>query len=262
MEPSIVIRDHRCLEELQVAQRFASDSIMKVVAHVSDHFDSMIEVMKQQKQVLEEKVEEARERLSEAEDDYSSCLSSQTYDEEDNCYYPSCDMEAECVDRCREEYEKLYERDKKASQVLNECEYELSKYRELGDVIIPPGGETLMKYLSKDHTDKANEKMDKIRACVEDYLSVSCNIHDAKMQRNVEQTQLYEEGVNILEEKAEEKEVQASQDKAKAFHEATTSLQKKMSHMGYREADAIAICPRCKRPVNVCICQHILERSR
>lgn len=262
MEPSVVIRDHRCLEELQEAQRFASDSIMKVVAHVSDFFDSQIRAMEEQKKFLEEQVEEARERLSQAEEDYSSCLNSQTYDEEDHSYHPSCDSEAATVDMYREEYDDLYERDKEAGQVLSNCESELSKYRETGGPLTPPGGETLMKYVAKGHTDKANEKMDKIRECVSEYLSVSCSIRDARIRRNAEQQQQYEEGLSQIEEKETKTEQLTAEEKASAFREATASMQKKMSEMGYRSADAVAICPGCKRPVNVCICQHILERSR
>jgi chromosome segregation ATPase len=262
MEPRVKILDDHSLEELQEAQCFASDSILKVVAHVSEFLDSMIEAMEEQKKVLEEQVEEARERLEHAEEAYSNCLSSQKYDEEDHCYRPSCDSQAARVDSCREEYDDLKERDEKAEHVLSDSKGELSKYREPGGIITPPGGEALMKYLAKGHTDKANEKMDKIRKCVSNYLSVSCSIRDAKIQRNAEQAQMYEEGVRELEEKAEADEKQAKKDKAEAFRDATTSMQKKMSEMGYRDANAIAICPGCKRPVNVCICQHIRERSR
>lgn len=262
MEPRVNILDDNSLAELQEAQRFASDSIMKVVAHVNEFLDSMIKNMEEQKKVLEEQVEEARERLEQAEEAYSSCLNSQKYDEEDHCYRPSCDCEAARVDSCREEYDDLKERDEKAERVLSDSKGELSKYREPGGIITPPGGEALMKYLAEGHTDKANEKMDKIRECVSKYLSVSCSIRDAKIQRNAEQEQLYEDGVKDLEEEAEANETQTQIDKATAFRNANETLQKKMSEMGYRDANAIAICPRCKRPVNVCICQHILERSR
>lgn len=262
MEPSVKILDHRSLEELQEAQRFASDSILKVVAHVGRYFDSLIKNMEEQKKVLEEQVEAAREQLSRAEEAYSSCLCSQKYDEEDHCYHPSCDSQAAHVDECREVYNDLKERDEKAARVLSDSKGEISKYREPGGIITHPGGETLMKYLAKEHTDKANEKMDKIRECVSNYLSVSCSIRDAKIQRNEEQTQLYEEGVRNQEKKAETENAQIKNDKANAFREATYSMQKRMNNMGYRSANAVAICPGCKRPVNVCICQHILERSR
>lgn len=262
MEPSVVIKDDRCLEELQEAQRFASDSILKVVAHVSDFLDSLMESMQEQKRVLEEQVAEARERFEQAENAYSSCLSSQTFDEEDHCYRPSCDSEAAYVDSCREEYDELKDRDEQAERVLSDCDRELSAYRDPGGPLHPPGGENLMKYLAQEHTDKANEKMDKILKCVSDYLSVHGGISSARLQRNAEQTRLYEVGVRQQEEKAEEEKEQANKDKATAFHTATTSMQKRMSEMGYREANAVAICPGCKRPINVCICQHIMERSR
>lgn len=262
MEPSVVIRDYHCLEELQASQRFTSDSIMKVVAHVGEFLDSTIEAMEEQMQVLSEKVDEAKVRLDQAEEAYSSCLSSQKYDEEDHCYYPSCDSQATQVDCCREEYDDLKERYEKAGHVLNDCKGELSKYRAPWDPASPPGGETKIKFLANEHTDKANEKMDKIRECVSSYLSVSCSIRDAKIQRSEKQAQLYEDGVRELEEKAESDEAQIKMDKAEAFQEATSLLQKKMSETGYRNANAIAICPGCKRPVNVCICQHIRERYR
>lgn len=262
MEPRVNILDDNSLAELQEAQRFASDSIMKVVAHVNEFLDSMIKNMEEQKKMLEEQVKVAKERLDQAEKDYSDCLSSQEYDEEDKCYRPSCDCEAADVDNCREEYDKLKENDEKAERVLSDSKDELSKYHEPGGIITPPGGEALMKYLATEHTDKANEKLDKIKECVSNYLSVSCNIRNARIQRNAEQEQLYEDGVKDLEEEAEANEAQTQIDKATAFRNANETLQKKMSEMGYRNANAIAICPRCKRPVNVCICQHILERSR
>lgn len=258
----IVLRDPNSLAELQESLHFASDSIIKILAHFSDYCDSMIETMKEQKKMLEEQVEEAKERLSQAEEDYSSCLSSQTYDEEERSYRPSCDSESDDVDRCREQFDDLQDRNKQADSVLGECERELSKYRETGGPLTPPGGETLMRYVAKGHTDKANEKMDRIRECVSNYMSISCAISDAKLQRNAEQAQLYEEGVKALEEKKEAEENQTKKDKAEAFNDATISLQKRMSEIGYKEADAVAVCPRCKRPINVCICQHILERSR
>ena len=119
-----------------------------------------------------------------------------------------------------------------------------------------------MKYLAKEHTDKANEKMDKIRECVSRYLSVPCSIRNAKVQRTTEQMQQYEQGVRQMEERQVEVEREIADKKTEEFRDATATMQKRMSQMGYRSANAVAICPGCKRPINVCICQHILERSR
>lgn len=262
MEPSIILYDHHSLDELQNAQHFASDSIIKLVAHVGNYLDSQIGAMEEQKRELEKQVEEARDRLDKAESAYSDCLSSQKYDEEDHCYRPSCDWEAANVDQCREEYDELKRRDEQAERVLSDCKSELSKYREPGGFVTLPGGETLMKYLAKEHTGKANEKMNKIRECVQDYLSVPCSIEDAKIQQTAEQIQQEEEETRQLEEKQSETEREMAEKKTAEFRDATATMQKRMSQMGYRSANAVAICPGCKRPINVCICQHILERSR
>lgn len=262
MEPSVKIFDHRSLDELIEAQQYAGDSILKLVAHVGEYFDSMIKSMEDMKKELEKQVQEAQEELSQAESDYSSCLSSQTYDEEDGCYHPSCDAEASYVDHCREVYDDLKKRDEQAAQVLSDCKHELDAYRAPFGFIQPPGGETLMKYLGKEHTDAACDKMDKIRECVKKYLDVPCSIRDAKQQRNAEQIQLYEEASQKIKEKEEQEEQENRDKKIDAFRSATERLQHSQSREGFRSANAVAICPQCGRPINVCICQHIMERRR
>ena len=262
MEPSVKIFDHRSLDELIEAQRYAGDSILKLVAHVGDYFDKMIEDMEKMKNELEKQVEEAKEALDEAEQAYSDCLSSQTYDEEDGEYYPSCDCEASHVDRCREIYDELQDRLKQAEEVLSDCKYELDSYRAPFSPVHPPGGETLMKYLGHEHTDAACDKMDKIRECVKKYLDVPCSIRDARQQRNAEQIELYEEATQKIKEKEEQEEKESRDTEIDTFNSATERLQREQSREGFRSANAVAICPQCGRPINVCICQHIMERRR
>lgn len=262
MEPSIIILDHGSLKDLIQAQKCASDSIMKTVAHASDYFDSMIESMEEMKKQLEEQVKEAKEQLDQAEKAYSECLSSQTYDSEEGCYYPSCDFEASYVDQCDDEYKELQKRDEEAANVLSDCKHELSEYRQPASFIQPPGGEVLMKYLAGKHTQAASEKMDRILDCVQKYLDMPCCIRDAQRQRNTEQAQMYEEGVKQIQEKEEQEEKENRDKKIDTFRSATERLQRDQSNEGYRRANAVAICPQCKRPINVCICQHILERTR
>ena len=259
MEPTIIIRDDHCFEELQEVQRFASDSIMKVVAHASKYFDSIIQNMEKQKKVLEEQVETAKERLEQAEKAYSDCLSSQVRDEDGN-YHPSCDSEAGFVDSCREQLNEIRERAEKANKVLDNCKDELDKYRE--DTTLYTGGEPAMLKYFQRIADEGKQKLDKIQECVSKYQSIPCSIKEARIRRNEKQEQLYQEGLKDQEEKAEAEVAQTIEFKKKAFYDANENIKQRMSGMGYRRADAVAVCPQCHRPMNVCICQHIIERSR
>ncbi len=262
MEPSVRIYDHRSLDELIEAQCYAGDSILKLVAHVGEYFDSMMKAMEEMKKELEKQVKAAKEESDQAESEYSSCLSSQTYDDERGCYYPSCNAEASNVNRCREVYNELKKRDEQAAVVLNECKNELSLYRAPFGMLQPPGGETLMIYLGKEHTDAACDKMDKVRECVKRYLGVPCNLQDANQQRNADQIRQYEDAVRQIMEKEGQEERESRDKKIDAFRSAASRLQHDQSREGFRSANAVAICPQCKRPVNVCICQHIMDRRR
>ena len=262
MEPSIKIFDHRSLDELIKAQCFAGDSILKLVAHVGSYFDSMIDAMEKMKQELEKKVESAREALDRAETKYDRCCRSQRWDDEDRCYGPSCDSERNRVEHCRQIYDDLQRRADQASRVLSDCKSELSLYRAPFGMLQSPGGETLMKYLGKEHTNAAHNKMDKIRECVKEYLEVPCDLREAQQQRNAEQIQQYEEATQKIKEKEEQEEQENRDKKINAFRSATERLQHSQSREGFRSANAVAICPQCGRPINVCICQHIMERRR
>lgn len=259
MEPRINIQDDHCFEELQEAQRFASDSIMKVVAHASKYFDSIFQNMEKQKKMLDEQVEKAEKELEQAEKAYNDCLESQVRDENGD-YHPSCNNEANTVDACREQCEMVRERTKKADEVLYNCKNELSKYRE--DTFCYTGGEPLMLRYFQKLTEEAHQKLDKIKECVSKYQSLPSSLKEARLKRNEKQEQLYQEGLKSQEEKSEAEEAQAKKDKSEAFHNANKYVQQRMSEMGYRKADTVAVCPQCHRPMNVCICQHILERSR
>lgn len=262
MEPSVKIYDHRSLDELIEAQRYAGDSILKLVAHVGEYFDSMIKAMEDMKKELEKQVQEAQEKLNRAEIEYNSCLNSQTYDEKSGCYHPSCNAEASRVGHCREVYNGLKKRDEQAARVLNECKKELSSYRTPFGLLEPPGGETLMKYLGKEQTDAACDKMNKIMECVKKYLDVPCNLRDAKQQRDAEQIELYEEATQKIKDREKKEERENRYEKIARFRSATEELQRRQSNAGFRSANAVAVCPQCGRPINVCICQHIMERRR
>ncbi|MBP5515963.1 MAG: hypothetical protein J6X86_03340 [Bacteroidales bacterium] len=257
----VVVRNPHSLDELQEALHFVSDSILKTVAHASEYFDSMVDAMKQQLDVLEEQIKAAREELDRAESDYNDCLSSREYDDDDNSCHQSCDSEENCVNKCKEACEDLNKRMERAKNVLHECEHELEEYRKTPGILTPWGGEKMMEYLAKGHTDKACQKLDQIKECVTKYIASPSSIQGV-IERNAEQMQEYEAGLKEIEEIEAANVDQTQNDKVAAFEEASEYIRRQQSGMGFNSADAVAVCPGCGRPVNVCICQHIIERSR
>ena len=252
MEPKVSIRDSASLDELVKAQKFASDSMLKLLDHISKYFDSMIESMEAQTKFLEERVKEAKEQLDEAEDAYRVCLDSQEYDEEYKCYYPSCDIEYSFVSQCRERYYDLQRREQEAYNILNESKGEVELYHESGGFITPPGAEVYIKFLACEQTDAACQKMESIKASFSEYRSVSTGIRNSK-NSSAEKENAKKE---ILE-KEELIEKENEEEKGRMFRAASDSIRLDQASNNSKTADAVAECEDCGRAVTVCICAHI-----
>lgn len=132
------ILDHQTLYELKSRLDYSGDTMLKVLEGVDNYLEGVKEVLKGQVDILREQWEDAQRELSEAEDALSACEASQTWDEEDQEYHPSCNWERSAVERARDYEYKCREKYERGERILSEVEYEITKYKEPGGVIAPP----------------------------------------------------------------------------------------------------------------------------
>ena len=290
MESSkVYIEDYRELIDLQRAMDFWGDSCLKFLNEVDCFLQERLNAYEKLKVQLKKELEEAEERLekaakvleeaeqelSNAQSELSSCQSSQRWDEEDQCYRPSCSSEERGVasaqshvERCREEYEeckkerdKCRERYEKAERIIGECRQEFENYKYEGGFLRPPGAEKMLAGVAENHTKNATKKLDEILEIVAtEYLGrrLSGELVDGE-NGEMEYPEKFREGIQRL-----ENEMKKEPTKAERFKEATQKIQykQKSDWASVAEANTLAMCPNCHRKTINCICPRILEKER
>ena len=128
--------------------------------------DAICEQIRQKWEMAKQLLEEAKNRLYEAEKAYDSCRLSQTQDEDGN-WHPSCAGESAAVDAARadvqakedEEYKwrQNYERACKIVDWQKSCVREF--WKEPG-IIIPPGPGWELKYIGGKYSEELVSKLD------------------------------------------------------------------------------------------------------
>ena len=244
------ILDHQTLYELKSRLDYSGDTMLKVLEGVDNYLEGVKDVLKEQVDNLREQWEEAQRQLSEAEDALSACEASQTWDEEDHEYHPSCNWEWSAVERARDHERECRDKYERGERILNEVESEISKYKEPGGILAPPGAERYLENLAKDHTNKAIQKLDDIIEIVEKYLRFGVT--------------LSRPGANqvSIPEKDNTHEPTSSPtlgEKAGAFNMGTQRVIE--ANYKIESATRVMVCERCGRPITFCICPRIKERE-
>lgn len=244
------ILDHQTLYELKSRLDYSGDTMLKVLEGVDNYLEGVKEVLKKQVDILREQWEEAQRELSEAEDALSACEASQTWDEEDQEYHPSCNWERSAVERARDYEYKCREKYERGERILSEVEYEITKYKEPGGVIAPPGAEKYLENLAKDHTHKAIQKLDDIIEIVERYLRFGVTLsHPGADQVSIPEKDNTPEPTSSP----------TPEDKAGAFNRGTQKVIE--ANEKIESATRVMVCERCGRPIPLCICPRIRERE-
>lgn len=253
-DTEIKILDYRTLIQLNENLDYTADSLLRVIAGVNQYFDFVLDQIQRQVEEIERAMNEAKERLDEAEEALSSCEASQEYDEEDGCYYPSCDFEKADVTAARREYEEWQEKYNKAKSILADVEREIEKYHQRPSFVIPGGGESTLESLAKEHTDASTKKMDEIIEVVEEYLASRANLTG----ENKSVSDVHEESLEAL----EEEKKSTNHEKAEKFRAAAEGVRERMVHDMPSNAlsNEVVICAGCHRPLPLCICPRIRER--
>ena len=62
---------------------------------IKEHIEDIMQYFSDVKEKMSVKLDEAEMKLQAAQNAHDRCLNSQRYEEENDCYKPSCDMEAQ-----------------------------------------------------------------------------------------------------------------------------------------------------------------------
>lgn len=260
------IRDHQSLIDLNNTLEYGADSILKILESVNNYLQGVKDALSKQMKGLEEELRIAEEELVEAERAHSSCMASrhwvEEYEDDDGnihggYYTPSCDSEASKVERCQKERDRCQERYDKGKHICDECDDEITKYKEIGGFVIPPGGEKTLEYLAKDHTNKATSRMREILDVVDEYLR--CNMSTKSYSTTSIVTA---PNLNDLE---SERSLLPTQKKER-FTSAIQKVIKRQQEENYgsreiADANRVIRCPKCGRPPIACICSNTRERE-
>ena len=133
--------------------------------------------------VAQREVDKAQDDLYKAESAYDSCLRSQREkkDEDGHIYYvPSCSFQGARVNLCRKavlQAEKVRDAWKQkvdaAEQIKSDCEREIDRYNFPGGLTHPSGGNGILIYLAKEHSNTASSKLEDTISVVQDIQSFS-----------------------------------------------------------------------------------------
>lgn len=255
-DTQVKILDYTTLIQLNETLDYAADSLLRIKEGVNQYFDFVLDQMQRQVDELANMMNEAKQRLDDAESDLSSCESSQRWDDDDKCYYPSCDSEKAYVNSARHEYEELRDKYEEAKNILSDVKYEIDRYHQRPGIIIPGGAEFTLEYTAKDHTDSATKKMNEIIETVEEYLGAKSSLNgECKTV-----SEIHSEAIKALDAEKEG----SNDEKAGQFREASKQIREDMARETPANAYAneLVICSYCHRPSSLCICQRLREKER
>ena len=140
---------------------------------VVSHLNNVRDTLERQLDVIREKLQEAEQRLSEAESACQACHASQFCDEF-GMVVPSCASEESAVEVAQMEVEKWRSKYEQGQQILGECQREIGEYNGSG------GGHSLVLMMSEQQTLKASQLLhgciDKLQDILNSDMVVGANV--------------------------------------------------------------------------------------
>lgn len=240
------IRNHISIIELQNALLSGADSCLKLIDSVNQYLNDVQETLQMQLDQLQRALETAECELEEAEAALSSCEASQKWDDEDNCYRPSCSSESRAVERARKEYERCKDRYDCGRDIKDQCDKTIEDYHFTGSILRSCGGEELLRRLAVDHTANANKKLNEILKVIDEYLAIRVAI---SLDNNEENSDSYPRN--------EKDQPLSNEDKERRWRDfgKRIDLQRYDGVSGIKKPNINYICGKCGRPSAACICK-------
>jgi len=258
------ILDYTALVNLKDSLKRFSECFQEPLNAIESELHDILQMMKEKLDVLYEEKERAKERLERAERARYRCESSQKWNEEDQCYHPSCDLERAAERMARAKYDEACKRYEAAEKIYKEVDYEVSLYLKPFGVIQVGGAADYLQSQENYLLTGADDKMEKILDIVEQILG----------------SRMSPEGVDLSQSDVREKLIQEAQDKKGKFTIANREVSARIDQEEKDDVYDVDIndddsrkkvinefnsnkCPRCGRPKKICICgRDPLERER
>lgn len=238
------VADPSVIQDLSSVLNYSAESIQKELEAVDHFIQGALEEFNRHVAYIKRKFEEAQKEYESAQDDYGSCLASQTYTE-DGDVVPSCKSEERRVKMAKEKMDEWEKKLNKAESIRNECVSVTDEYYVPAEGIFShAGGDGMMTALAGSHTTETLTFVKRVETFWEKYLG-----HHIGTESTTSGGSHRDEGVSLSK---EEKKIR--------FKEASDNIRNKMAAHGQLKATHVLFCPGCKRPMNQCICAHIRER--
>lgn len=243
----IEIRDYASLAELKGVMDYTGDSILKVLDSVDGYLDKNYQEMESCLKILEERMDDAKLALDQAEEEYEDCLDSQ-FEDEDGNVYPSCSAERNAVSEADRKYREAEKDYHKGKSILEEVKDQMDYYH-YHPGILQPGGDTLLRDLSTRHTTDACWKLDEIIDKVEKILSTPIRIEEGSSFKPIDRER---PSFYVEDEEKKKKENVADQIRKKQQHEGPW--------IRFKDPNVAVICQYCGRPLVICRCNRNREK--
>ena len=149
----IYVSDVHLLEQLNDEIKYSSEAMVEIDQRVIQHIYSVKESLGRQLHHIQMNLDEAEARLDEAERAESACHARQHRNEAGELV-PSCSLYENAAAKALEEAEKWREKKRRAQQIYDECQREISAYLS--------GGHEFIQNMSNQQVPQANQKLQDI----------------------------------------------------------------------------------------------------
>lgn len=145
------IRDVHLLEELEERIVSSGEAMSHIDANVSNYLNEVRESLQRQLDFIYDRLNDAQQRLSQAESALRACQASQSTASAMGMMCPSCVMEEQEVEMARMEVEKWRMRYEQGQQIVEDCGRETEEYNGSG------GGHNLIQNMCNHQTPKVSQ---------------------------------------------------------------------------------------------------------
>lgn len=175
------IRNSDDLRSLGHQIEMCGDSLLKLMQSLDSYIDGVQDAFKSQREIVERELEAAEELLDNAEISADRCHASQKWDDEDDCWRPSCNYEDACVERARQKVEVIRKKLSQIDDIIRDVTYEKECFYNVPCIIESPGAGYRLKWLGGTHSDEAIKALSPVIADVVEYENCDMSIGGDKV---------------------------------------------------------------------------------
>lgn len=258
MDSHANIRNSDDLRVLGHQIEMCGDSLLKLMQSLDSYIAGVQDAFKSQREIVERELEEAEEYLYNAEISADRCHASQKWDDEDDCWRPSCNYEDARVEAARRQVDAIREKLSRIDDIIRDVAYEKDCFYNVPCIIESPGAGYRLKWLGGVHSDDAIKALSPIIADVVEYENCDMSIGGDKV------TAFREGEENVRKMAADIYPDDDPESKSDRFRRAIEKIKSdQVRELGEGNlADVVVRCLKCGRPINNCICQRLRERER